>query len=50
MDCRARRSGWVGSTALISSGTALLNCAEVETTRKSNSNELPILSTLSENI
>ena len=30
LDCRARRSGWVGSTTLISSAfTALLNCAEV---------------------
>ena len=30
LDCRARRSGWVGSTKLISSAfTALLNCAEV---------------------
>ena len=30
LDCRARRSGWVGSTTLILSAfTALLNCAEV---------------------
>ena len=30
LNCRARRSGWVGSTTLISSAfTALLNCAEV---------------------
>ena len=30
LDYRARRSGWVGSTTLISSAfTALLNCAEV---------------------
>ena len=30
LDCRARRSGRVGSTMLISSAfTALLNCAEV---------------------
>ena len=30
LDCRARRSGCVGSTTLISSAfTALLNCAEV---------------------
>ena len=30
LDCWARRSGWVGSTTLISSAfTALLNCAEV---------------------
>ena len=30
LDCRARRSGWVGSTTLISSAfTVLLNCAEV---------------------
>ena len=30
LDCRARRSGRVGSTTLISSAfTALLNCAEV---------------------
>ena len=30
LDCRTRRSGWVGSTRLISSAfTALLNCAEV---------------------
>jgi len=30
LDCRARRSGWVGSTTLISSAfIALLNCAEV---------------------
>ena len=30
LDCRARRSGWVGSTTLISSAfTALLNCAKV---------------------
>ena len=30
LDCRARRSGLVGSTTLISSAfTALLNCAEV---------------------
>ena len=30
LDCRARRSGWVGSTTLISSAfAALLNCAEV---------------------
>jgi len=30
LDCRARRSGWVGSTTLVSSAfTALLNFAEV---------------------
>ena len=30
LDCRARRSGWVGSTTLILSAfTVLLNCAEV---------------------
>ena len=30
LDYRAKRSGWVGSTTLISSAfTALLNCAEV---------------------
>jgi len=30
LNCRARRSGWVDSTTLISSAiTALLNCAEV---------------------
>ena len=39
LDFRARRSGGVGSTTLISSAfTALLNCG----TTKSNSNELPI--------
>ena len=47
LDYRARRSGWVSSTTLISSAfTALLNCAEVKTT-KSNSNELPISVSLS---